>query len=154
MLPPGTRSALKATAAGAGAPCPRPAGAGLCCPQSHRHAWLQTPARIKCSPPSLGFRPHVAAAISRVCSRMAPPEVEGFPEPSLSAVGDRAESAFHRPGVREAPSGASPGFCRGPSSSKAVSFSLTGPGCTGGRVGGGQRNSRECLPGSRRGETE
>lgn len=54
--PPRTRSALRATAAGAGAPCPRPAGPGLRSPRSHRHAWLQPPARMKCSPYSLELR--------------------------------------------------------------------------------------------------
>lgn len=54
--PPGTRSALKATAAGAGAPCPRPAGIGLWCLPSHRRAGLRAPGSTECSPPSLGFR--------------------------------------------------------------------------------------------------
>lgn len=53
---PGTRSALKATAAGAGAPCPRPAGIGLWCLPSHRRAGLRAPGSTECSPPSLGFR--------------------------------------------------------------------------------------------------
>lgn len=55
----------------------------------------------------------MAAALSRICLRMEPPEAEGFPEPSLSAPGDPAESARHRPGVPEAPSCGEPWALQG-----------------------------------------
>lgn len=55
--PPGTRSALRATAVDADVHCPRPAWIGLYYSlQSQRREGPRTPGCIKYLPPSLGFR--------------------------------------------------------------------------------------------------